>query len=1513
MPSTLDESGCPIYSILVDNNSSNVAVQCDAKKQSENISYVKQKMLENDFIIRKYKKNILFDKSGRFDRLNNSPDGYTEDCTFNVAATNELMLVTEYETQIEALKIENQLQKCNTKEYNTLINDICLFRDIVLGKKKMQTRHKRILKKYDKYKSTASDNASEDVEELNIFNQSSPAKTSKKSYKNKNSQAKGLLIETSTVSKKIEKSSKLLVQVNGRQDSDSGNDIISEDSGFSSFGNSPDYYPTNSPCSTTSLAQKEKKIYIDTATSPITVQEEVNTKSSDKENNQCTSCQLSNNLQTEKTYIDIAASPITVQEYVIEIINSGTDCTENDNNYIEDTTTEKIKNEILVDESNKTNAVQENKIEITVEAKDDEKTEQLAHSEIERYLNDLNELVSDGPTVQRLNDRQQNTNIDKDNEKSNVQENQEKIEDVMNDDKDCVSLCDSDIIEGCLFGQDSFENDIPLDNEIKQKHFSDVATSPITIQGKLVEIATSPVQFIDSPPKNLDNELIIEKATFQNDIDKCKTIGINTIEIKQREIATSPIQFDRVSGAQETTISERECLELNNSKQINNCHDCEVETILRSMRLDCELITPIPKSPAKYKKADTVYATCHRCKDMAKLEKENENLQSTLQDIAKSMGSMTRLIKSRGVLVNKNLNNNYNESCQLQMDEFTPTITSNVNIEESNNVNENLPKELSNSVPILNKPNVVKDVTKRLEFGEKENHLNNNVVLNNENQPTSNIPIIKSVQICDNQNPLRNNQVISKSNETEEQPISNTDLIESFEVEKDENDIDQNCNMHVDEEKSESPTKKVRKVIKLTKLEKWKRKLLPKSKIRRELTPPIRKDKKRKQIIRKKVIGDDSPKLAIYNNEAYKKAVKVMAELRDKEKNKTNTKPSVVKPLEKSNECQQEVIIVLSKCDDIIQKQTNEAVSPKHNKMNEETTAINNDLQKETDLTIEKSPNSPPVTTRSQRKRLISELFNSPKVDKQDEHVESLLEKENSASPVRRGQKRRASDRSESTPKRLLRGFATHESSLNKTDNSNTEVIKSPHKDSEPIVVRRTSRRLSSQNAKELKCSLSNLDVFTGTPLSENNEQQSCVPEQTMQPKDRILCRMLEKYARTSVKFQAKKLPEAKINMVSRKLEEGIANIITIPQYKAKNAMNDLVYEIQNWDIKVFVSGLVLYLKEPTRKDELFNKVNTPPAPLMTKSEQVLLYILKQLQACWAPDNIIETIMKSIEFTLFQLNNTPEFGQVESLSHFYAVLCRYFSVKSRLRLFMLDAMYCIQFKSVALIKQCLEVWMHVLPLAHMGMAKCPLVMCLIYLLHFFKCEDKFNRVQEIRDILCQKYFYQVKEWRESKILEMFKNALLEIREIPVEKKMLRLAFIILAKRRGPHWAQKNLVKDMIQPLIDKTGVPDNVKAFCVSILGPMMKPYPNDMRVHCEVVVNQLIEMLDHNAKPSMQEAIFTSLLYMRRHNSARVNQALFAWSPRQLSPELENLLKDYIREKPAKVWKHILSKIPII
>lgn len=149
--------------------------------------------------------------------------------------------------------------------------------------------------------------------------------------------------------------------------------------------------------------------------------------------------------------------------------------------------------------------------------------------------------------------------------------------------------------------------------------------------------------------------------------------------------------------------------------------------------------------------------------------------------------------------------------------------------------------------------------------------------------------------------------------------------------------------------------------------------------------------------------------------------------------------------------------------------------------------------------------------------------------------------------------------------------------------------------------------------------------------------------------------------------------------------------------------MNKLVEEVQSWNVKHFMLGFMKYLKDPDRKRELYNKVNSPPAPPMTKSEQVLLYIVRQMEI--QTPNTVNEILTHIEFSLFQLNRTPEFDIIESLSHFYALLCRYFGLKSRLRLFLLDAMYCVQFKVVPLIKQCLDVWMHILPLAHMGIGE----------------------------------------------------------------------------------------------------------------------------------------------------------------------------------------------------------------
>lgn len=127
------------------------------------------------------------------------------------------------------------------------------------------------------------------------------------------------------------------------------------------------------------------------------------------------------------------------------------------------------------------------------------------------------------------------------------------------------------------------------------------------------------------------------------------------------------------------------------------------------------------------------------------------------------------------------------------------------------------------------------------------------------------------------------------------------------------------------------------------------------------------------------------------------------------------------------------------------------------------------------------------------------------------------------------------------------------------------------------------------------------------------------------------------------------------------------------------------------------------YLVKPERKFELLGKVAISPFAAMTKAENILLYAIQQLKSHWP--SIVDDVLHSIEFTLFKLNRTPEFGVVESTSHFYALLCKNNNALRRLRTFMLDAMYCIQFKSVPLIKQCLEVWKDLIPLPHMRVGK----------------------------------------------------------------------------------------------------------------------------------------------------------------------------------------------------------------
>lgn len=139
-------------------------------------------------------------------------------------------------------------------------------------------------------------------------------------------------------------------------------------------------------------------------------------------------------------------------------------------------------------------------------------------------------------------------------------------------------------------------------------------------------------------------------------------------------------------------------------------------------------------------------------------------------------------------------------------------------------------------------------------------------------------------------------------------------------------------------------------------------------------------------------------------------------------------------------------------------------------------------------------------------------------------------------------------------------------------------------------------------------------------------------------------------------------------------------------------------------DYKCVINGIIVYLNKSERRIELFAKISGVYCPAMTDPEQILLYVIRGLY--WPAVDFVGELLGGIEFVLFNLSRTPEFDIIESISHFYAVLCRYTSLgRSRLRMFVLDAMYCMQYKAIPLFKQCLEVCMQIIPLAHMGIGK----------------------------------------------------------------------------------------------------------------------------------------------------------------------------------------------------------------
>ncbi|KAJ8729381.1 hypothetical protein PYW08_000962 [Mythimna loreyi] len=1040
-----------------------------------------------------------------------------------------------------------------------------------------------------------------------------------------------------------------------------------------------------------------------------------------------------------------------------------------------------------------------------------------------------------------------------------------------------------------------------------------------------------------------------------------------------REVSKSVDSSDNVTTKKQAQGERvKECLEMNNSLRCDSHTDQELGLIFNTMKLNYKAVSPIPRTPVRMYEVDSTFSASElkrkkdRCNILCKeagvflmqlsLRLDVDPNSVTISDCDRLIACFESILKSKQVLPDcpiSNVTSNMEPSdCILSHDDHSLVPISYPESSEKeteilqNNQRENrLSQDESWSSVRDENQNRMSRFDEKLKMKTISNPL----------PPNRHKPKEKTLQCTDTS--MDQSQILDHS------------VSEEFTMKNKISEVTDSIRRD-DQSPIENSSEKKAKKVKITKLGQLKKDLKPKYKIRIEKAPPRKlKSNKLKQLFNTKTNVGNETSASLNRKDVYEKAVKVMAELNSKQSAKAKT-PKHTKGLMSPERTACLEKDVNTNGDNQIVKNCSMATKRKLSELFDTCTVViikdpllfsptktknstNHKAVEDNNSTVHRMPGDSKIVTETSKEtktdttdRVIVDIDSTSQTrsetvakdstthktkevndttsqqTKEDNSSNTHTEAEaqnSESSELPRKRRRRSSNEPLIQYKRVLRS-ATARLSM---DDNNEQSKSTGESDTKPIIgpiSNENDTQLNSENNYQCRqhdqhnktvVSYEDLDAF-----SENIQQEKAVEKgrgenteaKTCHPKDSTLCYMLEKYGVETVRPHEKKIPDNIVKQICEKLEQDITVIAETKDNK--NVMNNFVEDLRKINYKHFVAGLIKFLAKPERKDELFGKVNSHPAPPMTKAEQILLFAIHQLESCWPTVDIVDVILSSIEFSLFKLNRTPDFAVIESTSHFYAVLCRYVKAKSRLRLFMLDAMYCIQFKSVPLIKQCLEVWMHIIPLSHLGMAKTPLVTCLVYLLHFYKCEDKFNRVNEIRKILREKYYYQITDWNEARILEMFKNSIKDLKDISIEKKMLRLALIILAKRQGPQWCQNNIIKNLLQPMIEKENVRNNVKEFCVSMIGPLMKPYPVDMKVHCEIAINQLMDILDRNPSPEMEEAAITSMMYINRHDQRSINKTLLTRKMKPMSLALEKSIRDYVKTKPLRVWKNNLSSL---
>lgn len=432
--------------------------------------------------------------------------------------------------------------------------------------------------------------------------------------------------------------------------------------------------------------------------------------------------------------------------------------------------------------------------------------------------------------------------------------------------------------------------------------------------------------------------------------------------------------------------------------------------------------------------------------------------------------------------------------------------------------------------------------------------------------------------------------------------------------------------------------------------------------------------------------------------------------------------------------------------------------------------------------------------------------------------------------------------------------------------------------------------------------------IAINTKLSSNVIPVKNINFESNQSIESFLERHLALKTKTTKKKNVKYHQEAAIKLC-KDAQETVANdlksLINSPNWDKiihDNVVDNLTKIPSERLLARCVVNLIIEL---SKNNEPTDNTYTPPAPILTKSQQRIISLLVSLDK-FKPNVIIE-IFNVISYHLMRPNFFPELEEAEALSRIFVSLARLKKDRERVRIFICDALYSLQRKALIVIHAVISNWCEVLPMYDENQLLY-LPMCIVHVIRAHKyVPNESPKIGQLKRLLKGLYNYPEDQPLSKTHIKKLLAGL--VNDKPDQSIMT--AIILIAKKEGCEWTYKNIINGGLLKIII-----DNKDNSCIydalRLLGFLLRVFPiADEDGSVRKTVEQLSAILDQgSASNDVEEGVVSALISLARQRFEDVAQSVLAWKPkRNLSSKLQQQLTSFFNTKPPTVWYKLKQK----